>query len=76
MDVAVGEGNVIFPEGNAKKYLAEYFENVIPDNPYVDDPKDVKCLSFLSNGDVLYGNVYKNDIIDIINSYIPRGDTL
>lgn len=76
MDVAVGEGNVIFPEGNAKKYLAEYFENVIPDNPYVDDPKDVKCLSFSSNGDVLYGNVYKNDIIDIINSYIPRGDTL
>ena len=76
MDVAVGEGNVIFPEGNAKKYLAEYFENVIPDNPYVDDPKDVKCLSFSSNGDVLYGNVYENDIINIINSYIPRGDTL
>ena len=76
MDIAVGEGNVIFPEGNAKKYLAEYFENVIPDNPYVDDSKDVKCLSFSSNGDVLYGNVYKNDIIDMINSYIPRGDTL
>ena len=69
MDLFVGEGNVIFPEGNALKYLAEYFTEGAPKNPYVDDPHDVRCASFSPNGDVLDGNVYKNDILDILEDY-------
>ena len=41
MELPVGEGNVIFPEGNALKYLAEYFTDELPENPYVEDTRDV-----------------------------------
>ncbi len=71
MEIPVGEGNVIFPEGNALKYLAEYFTDELPENPYVEDPRDVRCVSFSPNGDVLGGNVYKNDIMEIIEDYAP-----
>ena len=72
LELSVGEGNVIFPEGNALKYLAEYFTDEHPENPYVDDPRDVRCVSFEPNGNVLDGNVYRNDITEIINSYTPK----
>lgn len=67
----VSSGNVIWPEGNAKKYLSEYFnENKVYINPYVDnDPRDVWSLCFDSNGDVLNGNIYMNCIFDILKSY-------
>ena len=71
LDIPVGEGNVIFPEGNALKYFAEYFKDIRPENPYIDDPYDVRCASFAPNGDVLGGNVYNDDIVNIINSYSP-----
>ena len=68
---AESEGNVIFPEGNAQKYLAEYFTDSVPDNPYTDDPCDVKCLSVDPNGDVLGDNIYKTDVLDILDRYTP-----
>ena len=71
LDIPVGEGNVIFPEGNARKYLAEYFGDVVPENPYVEDPRDVRCVSFDANGDVLGGNVYRKDILAILRDYTP-----
>ena len=71
MELPVGEGNVIFPEGNALNYLAEYFTGELPENPYVEDPRDVRCLSFAPNGDVLGGNVYERDIMEIIKDYAP-----
>ena len=71
MELPVGEGNVIFPEGNARKYLAEYFTDELPENPYVEDPRDVRCVSFEPNGDVLGGNVYERDIMEIIRDYLP-----
>ena len=71
MGIPVGEGNVIFPEGNARTYLAEYFTDVQPENPYVEDPRDVRCVSFSPNGDVLDGNVYTQDILEIIDNYAP-----
>lgn len=70
MGIDVNEGNVIFPEGNAKKYLAEYFTAEIPENPYTEDPRDVRCVSFEPNGNVLGGNVYQRDIMDILRNYI------
>lgn len=42
---AVSEGNVIFPEGNARTFLSEYFVNGAPPNPYIEDPDDLRCLS-------------------------------
>ena len=71
MEIPVGEGNVIFPEGNALKYLSEYFSGALPENPYAEDPADVRCVSFSPSGDVLDGNVYRNDIMDIIRDYTP-----
>ena len=71
LEIPIGEGNVIFPSGNARKYLAEYFTGDIPKNPYVEDPRDVHCVSFSPNGDVLNGNVYREDIMDIISGYEP-----
>ena len=71
MELPVGEGNVIFPEGNARKYLAEYFTDELPENPYVEDPRDVRCVSFEPNGNVLGGNVYRKDIMEIIKDYAP-----
>ena len=71
MGISVNEGNVIFPEGNALKYLAEYFTDELPENPYVEDPRDVRCVSFEPNGNILGGNVYERDIMEIIRDYLP-----
>ena len=71
MEISVNQGNVIFPEGNALKYLAEYFTDELPENPYVEDARDVRCVSFSPNGDVLGGNAYERDIMEIINNYTP-----
>ena len=71
MGISANEGNVIFPEGNARKYLAEYFSDELPENPYLEDPRDVRCVSLEPNGNVLGGNVYRNDIMKIIRDYAP-----
>lgn len=63
-------GNVIFPSGNAKKYLSEYFDDDKEYvNPYEEDPKDIHTISFNPNGDVLNGNANCENIMDIINAY-------
>ncbi len=65
------DGNIIFPAGNALKYLSEYFTDTIP-NPYEEDPRDIRSLSFCANGDVLDSNIYGEDILDIIKNYKPE----
>lgn len=70
MDIQTAKGNVIFPSGNAKKYLSEYFdEKAEYINPYEDDPKDIRAISFSPNGDVLNGNITRMSIMDILNGY-------
>ena len=71
MDITANEGNIIFPEGNALKYLSEYFTDELPENPYTEDPRDIRCVSLEPNGDVLGGNVYERDIMEIIRDYLP-----
>ena len=71
MEISVSDGNIIFPEGNAMKYLAEYFTDELPENPYVEDPSDVRCVSFEPGGGVLGGNVYERDILEILRDYAP-----
>lgn len=72
LELPVGEGNVIFPEGNALKYLAQYFTEKICENPYAEDPRDVRCVSFEPNGNVLGGNFYQCDIMEILRAYSPE----
>ncbi len=70
LKISVSSGNVIFPSGNAVKYLGEYFdENKEYTSPYDEDPKDIRAIGFLPDGDVLDGNVYRDSIIDILNGY-------
>ena len=71
LGIPEGAGNVVFPEGNAKKYLAEYFEGTAVENPYVEDPRDVRCVSFSPPGDVLCGNLYEGDTLEILENYRP-----
>lgn len=72
MDIPTGGGNVIFPEGNAVKHFAEYFTDSVPENPYEENPYDVRCVSFSPNGDVLDKNVYQCDINEILKAYVPK----
>ena len=72
LNIPVGQGNIIFPEGNALKYLGEYFsENTMTSSPYEDDPTDVRAVSFSPDGsvDLMNGNIYETDIIDLLKNY-------
>ena len=71
LDLPIGEGNVIFPEGNALRYLSEYFSDVSVENPYKEDASDVRTVSFEPNGDVLGSNFYRQDIMEILKAYRP-----
>ena len=73
MGIETNEGNIIFPSGNALKYLSEYFDSskkVI--NPYEENPMDIRAICFSANGDILGGNVYKKDIMHILSEYNPK----
>lgn len=72
LEIHENEGNIVFPEGNAKKYLAEYFTSAKPVNPYIEKADDIRCVSFSPDGDVLDGNFYNSDIMDIIKHYTPQ----
>ena len=72
MGIESSEGNVIFPSGNAFKYFGEYFDlSKEINNPYQEDPTDIRAICFSANGDILGSNIYKRDIIDILNTYTP-----
>lgn len=70
LNIPQAQGNVIFPNGNAVKYLSEYFdEDKEYVNPYDEDPTDIRVISFSENGDVLNGNIYEKSIMEIIEEY-------
>lgn len=70
MGIEQSSGNVIFPSGNALKYFGEYFKDDVKyENPYKENPKDIKAISFSANGDVLGSNIYRNSILKIIDEY-------
>ena len=73
LGIPVGQGNIIFPEGNALKYLSEYFDNdVEASSPYDDDPTDVRSISISPDGsvDLMDGNIYETDIIELLQNYM------
>ncbi len=71
--VPAHEGNVIFPSGNALKYLGEYFD---PEEKYIDpyeeDSYDIRTVSVSADGAVLGGNIYQTDILEIVKRYRPE----
>ncbi len=70
--IAENEGNIIFPVGNALKYLSEYLQpKKENENPYWENPKDVRAVCFSANGDILGRNAYKKDIMKILSGYRP-----
>ena len=67
------KGNVIFPSGNAIKYLSEYFDENTPYvNPYKENPKDIHAICIFPDGAVLNGNLNQADILDILDHYTPN----
>lgn len=65
-------GNVIFPSGNALKYLGDYFDpNIEYVIPYEENPRDIHVISIDPNGDVLNDNIYCTDILKIFEKYEP-----
>lgn len=76
MGIDISSGNVIFPSGNALKYLGEYFDLSIPQiSPYVEDPADIHAICVNPDGGVLGKNIYKTDILEILDSYVPGTKT-
>ncbi|MDR1668852.1 MAG: radical SAM protein [Oscillospiraceae bacterium] len=71
--IPVSSGNVIFPGGNALKYLNEYFDLSVPHiSPYAENPYDITAICVVPNGGVLNGNIYQSGILDIIKDYTPE----
>lgn len=68
----IGNGNVIFPQGNALKYFGEYFrEGEAVSNPYEESPYDLHSLCIGCDGSALNGNIYEKDILQLIEEYSP-----
>ena len=64
---------MIFPAGNALKYLREYFDlTKTEQNPYWEDPTDIKAVCISANGDLLGKNIYETSVTEILNSYTPQ----
>lgn len=71
--IETSEGNVVFPSGNALKYLGEYFDlSKEIKNPYQEDPTDIRAICFSANGDILGSNIYQTNISEILSSYSPE----
>ena len=77
-------GNIIFPAGNAIKYLREFFQKPDEDElflpcgslPYTEKIDEIKSISINPNGDVSIcsfsiGNVYDKNILEIVEQYDP-----
>jgi hypothetical protein len=65
-EIIESDGNVVFPAGNA------YFDfNRSMKSPYEEDQQDVQSNCFGANGDILCGNLYESDILEIIKNYEP-----
>ncbi len=73
MGIQTGDGNVVFPSGNALKYLGDYFDlSKEIKNPYDEDPTDIKAICIGADGAVLGGNINTRSISEILSSYVPK----
>lgn len=73
LGIRTNEGNVIFPSGNALRYLSDYFDpHNLPENPYREDPTDIRAVCIGADGTLLGGNVNRTDILEILSAYTPQ----
>lgn len=73
MGIEQSSGNDIIPVGNAQKYFSEYYDlSKEYVSPYAENPFDVHTITISPNGDVLGGNIYKDDILTILDGYQPE----
>ena len=71
--ISTSDGNVIFPSGNALEHLNEYFDlSSSHISPYTENPRDIKSICVAQNGNVLGENIYKTDILEILEKYTPK----
>lgn len=68
---SVSEGNIIFHEGNARRYLSEYFTDKLPKNPYREDPTDFRTLSVDADGTLLGQSLLRKSVLQILEEYRP-----
>ncbi|MCI9169720.1 MAG: radical SAM protein [Lawsonibacter sp.] len=73
MGILQSDGNIIIPQGNALKYLSEYYdlEQEYAD-PYEEDPEDIRTVCVDPDGGVLGGNVCQESILEILERYTPH----
>lgn len=73
MGISQSEGNAIVPKGNALKYLSGYYDMSREyTDPYEDDPADIRAVCIDPGGNVLGGNIYETDILEILERYTPE----
>lgn len=73
MGIRQSDGNVIFPSGNALKYLSEYYDlNKSYTNPYEENPTDIQAVCVNPDGGLLGDNIYKTNILEILENYTPE----
>ena len=83
LNIPVNDGNDIFLQGNAARFLSDYYESKPIDlnmkcgeAPYTDRLDDVKTIAINPNGDVVIccfviENIYCDDIVDTVKNYNP-----
>ncbi len=70
LGIEVSNGNVIFPTGNALRYLGAYFDDFADYvNPYEEPPDDIATVCIDADGGVLGGNIYRQDMREILAHY-------
>ena len=86
LDIPVSNGNNIFMAGNAVRNLVEYYgephldlSEMCGTAPYTASLNNITSLSIVPNGDVMVcgfviGNIYQQNIQDIICHYNPYED--
>jgi len=82
--VAEDEGNVVQPDGNARRWLQDFLPPKVPmpegsceDVPYGGRLDEVDCVSIEPDGaisvcwDLIVGNAAEDDVLAILDSYDP-----
>lgn len=73
LGIEARKGNVVFPSGNARVYLSEYFDlSKAQASPYDEDPEDIRAICVGPDGGVLGGNIYETGIVEILENYRPQ----
>lgn len=73
MGILPSDGNIIIPQGNALKYLSDYYDTTQEyADPYAEDPADIRTACIDPDGSVLGGNVCQESILEILERYTPH----